>query len=284
MAQQDKLGTVSGLFRFPVKSLQGEALKTAGVGTNGIEGDRIWAFRDEARGEITSGKRSPLLMQIAATLTGDASPRARLSLPGGESFHTDSADCNARVSGFVGRQLTLHDVRPASDAAHYARASVPPEKMEATFRELLGLLPDEPMPDFSKLPREALMNATFPGTYFDVSAISIVLASELQKLQNTLPDAGVDVMRFRANIVLDDLAAPLSSEALVGARLKIGGTEMIADSHAPRCSMTTHAQDGLPKAPQIMRALVRDWKHNFGLYVSVQKGGQVRIGDPVVRL
>ncbi|MCK9994459.1 MAG: hypothetical protein Dbin4_02979, partial [Alphaproteobacteria bacterium] len=77
---------------------------------------------------------------------------------------------------------------------------------------------------------------------------------------------------------------PLTSEGLVGARLKIGDTEMTAIAHAPRCSMVTHAQDRLPKAPQIMRALVRDWKHNFGLYVSVQNAGHIRIGDTIERL
>lgn len=284
MAAREKLGTISGLFRFPVKSLRGEVLTAANVKLNGIEGDRIWAFRDVARDEITNAKRSPLLMQIAAALTGDGRPRARISLPNGDSFYTDSSECNDKVSGYVGRQLAIYDLRPASDAAHYARARIAPDKLEATFREMLALLPDEQMPDFSKLPPEALKNATLPGTYFDASAISIVLASELRKLHESLPDAAVDVMRFRPNILLDDLANPVSSESLVGARLKVGDTEMTADSHAPRCSMTTHAQDRLPKAPQIMRALVRDWQHKFGLYVSVAKGGQIRIGDPIARL
>ncbi len=285
MAQQEKLGSVSGLFRYPVKSLRGEVLQAADVFTTGFVGDRMWAFRDVERVEITSAKRSPLLLQIAATLLEDGlEPRARISLPSGEAMLTDSPDCDAMVSSYVGRQLSICDIRPASDTAHYARANIAPEKFDAYVREVLALLPDETLPDFSKLPREAMINVTLPGTYFDVSAVSIVLASELRQIQNTLPDAAVDAMRFRPNIVLDDLDNPLSSEALVGVRMKVGTTELVADSHAPRCSITTHAQGNLPKSPQIMRTLVRDWKHNFGLYVSVLQGGRINMGDTVVRL
>jgi uncharacterized protein YcbX len=285
MTQKGNLGTVSGLFRYPVKSLRGEALEATDVLASGFVGDRLWAFRDVERGEITSAKRSPLLLQIAATLLQDGlEPRARISLPTGETMLTDAPDCDAMVSNYAGRQLAIYDLRPASDTAHYARANIAPEKYEAYVREVLGLLTDEPFPDFSKLPREAMMNVTLPGTYYDVSTIHIVLASELEKLQNTLPDAAVDAMRFRPNIVLNDLDSPLQSAALVGVRMKAGTAVVIADSHAPRCAMTTHAQGNLPRAPQIMRALVRDWKHNFGLYASVLQGGQITMGDPVQRL
>ncbi len=282
MAQQNRLGTIEGLYRYPVKSLRGEALAAADVFTSGIAGDRLWALRDMARGEITSGKRSPLLMQISASLLEDGlEPQAKISLPSGDTFLTSDPDCSAKISGFAGRQMSLCELRPASDAAHFARAKVDPAKYEAEVREMLALLPDEPFPDFSKLPPEALMNTTLPGTYFDVSTLSIVLASELRQLRNSLPDAGVDAMRFRPNIVLNDLDSPLSSAALVGVRMKIGATELVIDNHAPRCSMTTHAQGALPKAPQIMRALVRDWKHNFGLYATVLRAGHVRMGDRV---
>ena len=43
---------VHQLFRYPVKSMMGEALDTVEVGTSGVEGDRIWAVRDEKRGGI----------------------------------------------------------------------------------------------------------------------------------------------------------------------------------------------------------------------------------------
>jgi uncharacterized protein YcbX len=39
-----EVGRVSALWRYPVKSLAGEALESAGVGWHGFAGDRRWAF------------------------------------------------------------------------------------------------------------------------------------------------------------------------------------------------------------------------------------------------
>lgn len=281
MTQQGSLGTVSGLFRYPVKSLGGEALAAAQIGASGIAGDRIWAFRDLGRNEISSAKRYPLLMQISAALQEDG--HASLRFASGEISSTAVPDCAECVSNFIGRPQELFGLRPASDMAHFARAGVAAENMEADIRGKLGLLADEPLPDFSKFPAEVLRNATVPGTYFDGAVVHIILASELRQLQGSVSGAEVDALRFRPNIVLDDLAAPLASDDLVGVTLRAGDCVLHLEYTVPRCSMTTHEQGRLGKAPQIMRTLVRDWKHNFGLYASVQQGGQIRMGDVIER-
>jgi uncharacterized protein YcbX len=281
MAQQDKLGSVSGLFRYPVKSLRGEVLNAAQIETSGLVGDRIWAFRDVERNQISTAKRSPLLLQISAKLRDDG--HADLSLPSGEAVRTDAPECAQIISNYIGRPQTLFGLRPAADTAHFARAPVAMENFEADIREVLGLQPEEPLPDFSKFPAEVLMNATVPGTYFDAAPIHIILQSELEQLQDNLPETQVDAMRFRPNIVIDDRDKPLSSNDLIGATVRAGAAVMRIEYLTPRCSMTTHAQDTLPKAPQIMRALVRDWKHNFGLYASVLQDGQIRMGDRIER-
>lgn len=281
-ASKEILGTVSGLFRYPVKSLGGEALESADVTVAGFAGDRQWAFWDVARGEISNAKRSPLLLQIAAQSLNDG--RAQLRLPDGSMVHTGAPDCAGKISAFIGRELKLYGLRPASDTAHFARETIAPEKREAQMREVLGLLAEEPFPDFSKLPREALQHTTVPGSYFDAAPLHIILASELRQMQESLPDTVVNALRFRPNIVLDDLAAPLSAESLTGASLQMGGARIRVDYMVPRCSMTTHAQDGLAKAPQIMRRLVQEWKHNFGLYGAAIQEGYIRLGDQVSRV
>ena len=282
MTQQDKLGTVDGLFRYPVKSLRGETLNVSEVKSSGFAGDRIWAFRDVERNQISTAKRNPLLLQIAASLRDDG--HADLTFPSGEVVRTDMPECAKVISDFTGRQQTLFGLRPATDAAHFARAPVALESLEADVREVLGLLPEEPLPDFSKFPVEVLMSATVPGTYFDAATIHIVLRSELAQLQAALPAAQVDVQRFRPNIVLNDLDAPLAADELVGTTVRAGDVVMRIEYLTPRCSMTTHAQGNLSKAPQLMRTLVRDWKHNFGLYASVLQGGQITLGDGVMRM
>lgn len=279
MTAQDIMIRVRELYRYPVKSLVGEALTEAAVSASGFAGDRLWAFRDTGRDEIATAKRSPLLLQISArSLEGG---QALLRLPAGQSVRTDSPDCAEIISAFIGRPQKLYPQRPASDTAHYARAAVAPEQMEASIRETLALLPDEPLPDFSKFPAELFLNSTVPGTYYDGAVIHIILASEMQRLQNTLLGVAVNAMRFRPNIVLDDLGAPLSSTDLIGKKMQIGEVAISIDYMVPRCSMTTHQQGDLAKAPEIMRALVRDWQNNFGVYGSVVHPGRVAIGDPV---
>lgn len=60
---------VSGLWRYPVKSLGGEALRSASVTLDGIEGDRIVHVRGP-RGPLTGRTRHGLLTTTASTGPG----------------------------------------------------------------------------------------------------------------------------------------------------------------------------------------------------------------------
>lgn len=42
--------------RYPVKSMLGEAITTAGITERGIAGDRVWAVVDEVSGLVASAK------------------------------------------------------------------------------------------------------------------------------------------------------------------------------------------------------------------------------------
>ena len=44
--------SVLNIYRYPVKSMMGEALSEAAIGEAGIAVDRGWAFRDEKLGGI----------------------------------------------------------------------------------------------------------------------------------------------------------------------------------------------------------------------------------------
>ena len=52
------LGRVLEIHRYPVKSMLGEQLVESRLGHDGIPGDRAWAVRDEARGDLFLGKRN----------------------------------------------------------------------------------------------------------------------------------------------------------------------------------------------------------------------------------
>ena len=86
------LGSLSAIYRYPVKSMLGETLEAASLGPRGLPGDRAWATRDEQRGGITGAKKIPGLMSCAARYLeepGDGpAPAPEIELPGGERLRS----------------------------------------------------------------------------------------------------------------------------------------------------------------------------------------------------
>jgi uncharacterized protein YcbX len=87
------------LWRYPVKSMQGEQLDVADVGAAGIVGDRQWALVDSSTGLALTARRCPDLLFAAARLTDGG---VAIELPSGEIASDDDA-----VSAWLGRDVTL---------------------------------------------------------------------------------------------------------------------------------------------------------------------------------
>jgi hypothetical protein len=279
-----KLGAVAEIWRYPVKSLQGERLERASIGAAGIPGDRAWALRDEKAAEIRGAKRFPALLECAARALDEPaageSLRAEIRLPDGSRFATDAPDASRRLSDYLGRAVALCALRPSTDAEHYLRAR-PEGDPIADLRAVLGLTPAEPLPDFSKWPRSLLRFATLPGTYFDAMPLHLLTTASLDAIAACAPGSRLDVRRFRPNLlVATEAATGFVERDWLGRTLRIGAATLRAEFPTPRCSMPTRAQGDLPADPQIMRAIVREG-HNLGVYAAVVEPGEIRAGDPV---
>ncbi len=87
-----KVGAIEVLFRYPVKSMGGEALEEAELGWHGLDGDRRFSFRriDDRRGfPWLSASRLPELILFAPVRRGAdaaASPPTHVRTPGGEEL------------------------------------------------------------------------------------------------------------------------------------------------------------------------------------------------------
>lgn len=285
----ERVGTISQLWRFPVKSMAGEPLERAEVTQSGVVGDRLWAVRDVEKGCITGGKRLPALMTCTARFLAeppadavdDRVPPVAIALPDGTELRSDQPDVDARLSHFLGRAVSLCPRRPASAREHY-RA---PRATRADMRLQFGVAPGEPIPDFSMLPTSVLVElaryATPPGSYFDAYALHILTTATVAELGRLAPDAGAAPLRFRPNLVVDAGEAGLVENRWCGGALRAGELTSLVEVPTVRCSMITRAQPGLDAAPDMLRAVAEHARRCAGVYARVERGGAVRVGDAV---
>lgn len=280
--------SLHSLFRYPVKSMAGESLNQAALTAAGIPGDRAWAVKDEERGGIRGGKRFPGLMDLTARFlepptASQCSQPVQLQFPDGAVGMSSDSAINDQLSNWLGSAVSLWPLLPADALDHYRRGAPEFEDVETELRAAFGRTADEPLPDLSAFPKELFEFQSPPGTYFDAFPILIMSRQGLATLQAEAGGSLFDVRRFRPNLLVDAADPQLGypEDAWIGKRLRIGTAELLVEMACPRCVMTTHPFDDLPKDPTIMRTLVQAHGGNLGVYASVVKPGTVRAGDAV---
>jgi uncharacterized protein YcbX len=113
---------IKALYRYAVKSMDGNALSSVSVGPSGIPGDRGWALRETATGRAASAKRFPELMLCKAQyidepIAGSSPPPAEIELPDGSSTKTDDPQANALLSRLLGADVVF--ARNDDGAGHF---------------------------------------------------------------------------------------------------------------------------------------------------------------------
>jgi len=280
------MGRITEIHRYPVKSMGGESLAKTPLLPNGLPGDRAWAVRDEVRGGIRGAKKIPALMNCHAryekTPAESGSSTASITLPDGSQLSTNDANASERISDAIGHRVSLWPLLPADALDHYARGAPDHADMEQELRATFARTPDEPLPDLGKFPPEIFRYESPPGTYFDAYPLLILSQQSLDEMSRRAAASRFDVRRFRPNFVVDlpDSGEPFPEAALEARRLRVGSAILEATIACPRCVMTTHGFEDLPRDPGIMRALVADAGGNLGLYAQVSEPGEVEVGDP----
>jgi uncharacterized protein YcbX len=304
-----QIGTIIEIWRYPVKSMSGEHLDDCTVGSLGIPGDRGWALRDETTGEITNGKRLPLLMQCSARYreppANGVIPNVEIRLPEGSFVRSEADDVSTHLSTFLGKPVTLWSLQPAENSEHYRRKTKAARvfgrlgryrafrsalpmmtrfgSANAELRQMFSREPGEPVPDISTLPAEVLEFTSPRGTYFDAFPVQLLTTASLDAMARLNPTAAWDVRRFRPNFLIktDASLKGLVESEWQGRVLRLGDVELKCEIPTARCGMTTHCQADLPKDPSILRSIVKDANQNLGIYASVLRPGEVKLGDNV---
>jgi uncharacterized protein YcbX len=154
---------------------------------------------------------------------------------------------------------------------------------EESVRALMGVLPDEPMPDMSAFPPERLQLLR-QGNFFDALPIHLLTRTTLRTLAHLAPESVWDERRFRPNLFVEtDDAEGYPELGWIGHPLRVGAAVIEVVTGCPRCVMVTQPVDDVPQDHRVMRTLVREAQHTAGIYARVIEEGEVRVGDDVAR-
>ncbi|MFF4582030.1 MOSC domain-containing protein [Streptomyces sp. NPDC001389] len=275
------MGTLVALRRYPVKSMLGEALTSARITEEGLAGDRAFAVLDGA-GAVGSAKHPRKWGALLDCRGSTAGPgEARVELPGGVVLPAGAAELDARLSGLLGRPVTVSGEPPDHGLLERAVPAYEggiPEVMRARA-------------SVDGTGETITSGRVAAGTFFDFGRIHLVTANSLRRLRRSHPAGDFDPGRFRPNLVVDLPGGPgFPEDSWTGGTLRIGRALFRVTVPTPRCAVPNLAHGELPADPGIMRAVAREHRvpvldlgrlSCVGVYLEVLEPGVVWTGDAV---
>ena len=248
------LGQISALFRYPVKSMAGELLDVATLGWHGIEGDRRFAFRrltDKSNFPwLTASKLPELILYKPFAFDGNSAALlpTHVRTPDGKELELQSNELREEISTRYGSDVELMNLKSG---------------------------------------------------IFDEASISVITRSTVQCIERE-SGRGVgscDLRRFRPNVVIETPmsaigAEPFEENQWVGRTLMFGMFGEGNSGAAPmaaigvtmkdeRCRMVNLDPDTAERDVQVMRTVARLNKNYAGVYGTVVRAGELRVGQVV---
>lgn len=237
-----RVGVVSELGRYPVKSMRGDRVGSTAVTEQwGLPGDRGWVIRDDDAGEIRSAKKTAELLQFHARYLevprDGSTPTIEITFPDDTVMRSDDDRIHEELSAALGRRVSLWPRRPVEPRETYFDAMPLSLLTTSAMASLQSALPDAVI-DPRRF-RKNIIVATDPG----------------------------------------DADHPEFDWA--GRQLHIGELTCEVAMRIPRCRMVTLPQAELPHDRSILRSLARDNGAAFGVYLQVLTPGTISEGDEV---
>jgi uncharacterized protein YcbX len=231
------------LWRYPVKSLQGERLDAVVVDESGLVGDRRFAIFDRATGFGLTARRVPELLFASARLTAEGG--AEITLPDG-SIATDDQS----LSEWLHRKVQL---RRADDGGARRYENPLDFEREETSRW------------------EAFTGA--PGPFHDSRRTRVSLVS-------TQTLGSWDRRRFRSNVLLEGGGEDqlVGSRVTLGeAKLSVG------NHIERCVMVTRAQPEGIERDLNVLRTIARGRQNRLAVGALVSEPGTVKVGDSVKR-
>ncbi|MBA3654262.1 MAG: MOSC N-terminal beta barrel domain-containing protein [Actinobacteria bacterium] len=272
------MAAITELWRYPVKSMQGERVDAVVVNERGVVGDRRFALLDD-EGVVVSAKHprkwGDVLRYQARLIDADI---VEIAGPDGTVVRSNDPEVDAVLSQSLGRTVTLIATPP--DGARY----------EMLFLDVEGVAPADAIAatrtgdeEDGTMTAQSLGMAA-PGTFVDVAPLHLLTTATLARLST-------DVRRLRPNVLIDCDDDAFGENGWSGRTIELGA-DVRATGLLPtmRCVMTTLAQPGLPRDRGVLQTLARDNRVEIpglgtwacaGAYCTVAAAGKVAVGDAV---
>lgn len=289
------MGSVRELWRYPVKSMQGQRVGEASLSERGVLGDRVFAVVDRSDGRVASAKHprkwASLLSCRACFVEPPALrrplPPVEITLPDGLATRSDAPDVDATLSRFIGRDVTLAAIAP-EDA-----------KLEEWWPDIEGLAPAEHIEsgriatgdEHEVVTQETMGLVSPPGTFFDSAPLHLITDATLSELGRHHRSGHVDLRRFRPNLVVGGPGEGFMENEWLDHTLRIGATVRVSVAlPAPRCVMTTLGQPNLEVDRSILQIVAARNRVTVeglgtwscaGIYATVVEDGTIAIGDQI---
>jgi len=247
-----KIGEIEALFRYPVKSMRGEALDVAELGWHGLDGDRRLALRrmdDRGGFPFLTASKLPELILFAPQRRGVAQ-RSGPAVEGELPTHVRTPE---------GEELELFGPELALEIGRRHGSPV----------EMLHL----------------------NRGIFDEASISVITSATIRET-GRLAAQPADVRRFRPNILIaSSRAVPFEEDDWVGGVLSFGDAGEHAEAHETaaigitnrdeRCSMVNFDPDSACPTPEVLKAIAQSRDNKAGVYAAVMRRGRLAVGQPV---
>lgn len=246
------IGRIQSVWRYPVKSMRGEAIDKVFVGYSGLIGDRVYALHSDQRAArfpwFTARNHPELIRHIArfrqaeATISPANPEASHPNLPEDHLFDIDIETPNGIIA-------PLDDLYVAS-------------------------LPTKD--------GETLSLRYSPRNFVDVTPISLISHQTVEQL-GTEVGASLNAERFRANFNVDWIdEGGFFEDTLVGKRLRIGEqVEIALTDRDPRCKMITLDPNTGDAMPDLLKHVLEHHEGCAGVYGSVVREGFVQPDDKI---
>ncbi len=259
------IGSIEGLYRYPVKSMRGEQLDEAFIGYSGVYGDRIYAFK------------SPAAPAFFPYFTGRDKQEMLLYTP--RFRHPENA---RQPHSWLEAEAYSIGIAPtyASEQELFVEVETPQGELLAINDPRLATMLGESTAKDKNDRKLTLIRSDRALT--DGRPISLISLQTVERLSEEI-GMTVDQRRFRANMTMDLAGKPgFFEDQLVGRTLRLGDRVVVSIvARDPRCEMITFDPDTGAAEPAILQQVSKAHERLAGVYAAVLVEGVVKPGDRI---